>query len=59
MTIDCSFLFVLDLVVVVKLCVGFHPFFLLAVGKVGLSIAYIFLFVVDFLGLQFSFQNFL
>ena len=33
--------------------------FLLGSGKVGLSIAYVFVSVVNFLGLEFFFQNFL
>ena len=59
MAIDCSFLFYLDLLLVVEWCVDFHPINLLDVGKVGLSIAYVFLVVVIFRGLEFSFQNFL
>ena len=59
MTTDCSFLFVLDLLVVVVLCVYFHPFFLLAVAKLGFSITYVFVGVVNILELKFSFQNFL
>ena len=59
MTIACSYLFVFDLELVEKLYEGFYPFFHLAVGNVALSIAYIFLLVVNFLGLKFSFQNFL
>ena len=52
MTIDGSFLFVLDLLLLlVELCVDFLLCFLLAVGKVELSIAYVFLVVVNFLGL--------
>ena len=31
----------------------------LAVGKVGLSVAYVFVSIVNFLGLDFFFQNFL
>ena len=58
MTIDYdSFLFVFDLVLVARLCVGFYPFFfLLTIGKLGLSIAYVFLAVVNFPGLPFTFQ---
>ena len=37
----------------------FTLLFLLASGKVELSIAYVFVSVVNFLGLEFPFQNFL
>ena len=59
MSIDCWFLFVFNLLLVVLLCVDFSLLLLSMFRKVELSIAYVFLVVVNFLGLQFSFQNFL
>ena len=55
MSIDCLFLFVLDLVLVVSLCVYFALLFLFVFGRNGLSIAYIFVSVVILVGLEFSF----
>ena len=55
MSMDCWFLVVLDLLLVVSLCVYFALLFLFVFGRVGLSIAYIFVSVVIFVGLEFSF----
>ena len=55
MSADCWFSFVLDLMLVVS----FALLFLFVFGKVGLSIAYVFVSVVIFIGLEFYFQNIL
>ena len=54
MSIDFWFLFVLDLLLVVSLCVDFALLFLFLFGKVGLSITYFFVSVVIFIGMEFS-----
>ena len=59
MSIDCWFLFVLDLLLMVSLCVDFALPFLFMFDKVGLSIVDVFVIVVIFIGLEFSFQYFL
>ena len=57
MSIGCWFFFVLDLLLVVSLCVEFALLFLFVFSKVRLSIACLFVSVVVFIGLEFSFQN--
>lgn len=58
MIIKCSLLFLLEEWMLVELCVDFH-LFLMAVCKVELSTACVFLVVVNSLGLVFSCQNLL
>ena len=59
MSIPHWFLFVSGLLLVVSLCVEFALLFLFVFGKIRLSIACVFVSVVVFVGLEFSFQNLL